>query len=225
MKKLFVIFLSLLGLSLLSGCIATTNLLMQRGALPDDLHSIAVQMVNVAKRTCIRTSGPENQSKDDWQKGRKLDTDDWIISRFYVSDAGWYKASAITQGVIDDLFYNKNTKQLVCGSHLWSKYSNSGLVKFVEYGTSEMLLKDVPVKYSSITEFRKTGLSQLKYDSDAKLCEDVKFAIQFYLTKDTKMDPTGFRLLRVSELTEELSKYSKKEAVYLECGEKYFGNK
>lgn len=223
MKKLFVIFLSFLGLSLLSGCIATTNLLTQRGALPDDLHAIAFQMVNVAKRTCIRTSGQANQSKDDWQKGRKLDGDDWIIRRFYISDAGWYKATTITQGVIDDLFYNKNTKQLVCGAHLWSKYSNSGLIKFVEYGASEILLGDSTVQSSSITEFRKTGLSQLKYDSDAKLCEDVKFAVQFYLTKDPKMDPTGFRLLRVGELTEELSKYSKKEAVYSECGEKYFG--
>lgn len=223
MNKFLIIFLNLVGFSLLSGCIATTNLLTQRGALPDDLHSIAVQMVNVSKRSCITISGPQSQSKDDWQKGRKLDSNDYIVTRFYVSDAGWYKANIITQGIIDELFYNKNTKQLVCGSHLWSKYSNSGLVKFVEYGTTEMLLKDVPVKYSSITEFRKTGLSQLKYDSDAKLCEDVKFAIQFYLTKDTKMDPTGFRLLRVGELTEELAKYSKKEAVYSECGEKYFG--
>lgn len=226
MKKLFVIFWTLLAVSILSGCLATTNLLAQRGALPDNLHLVAVQMVNVAKQTCIRISGPESQSKDDWQKGRKLDSNDYTITRFYVSDNGWYKANIITQGIHDELFYNKNTNKLVCGTHGWAKYTDGSSIRFTEFGKIEKKLDDYPaypVNISAITEFRNVGLTQLKYENDAKLCEDIKFAVQFFLTRDTKMDPTGLRLLRVSELTEQLSKFYKKDIIYLECGDKYFG--
>ena len=123
----------------LSGCLATTNLLDKSNGLPVELHSIAAEMVNTAKRRCVKVTGRQGTPEE--IKGRVMDSNDWIVSRFYLSNSGWYKVTARSRGVIDDLFYNKNTGQFVCGEHSWKEFSNSGEIKFIEYGsTSKTLL-------------------------------------------------------------------------------------
>ena len=82
--------------SFLVGCFATRDLLRERGALPDDLHSVASTMVQRAGQTCIKITGYQGYSKDNWQKGRKLDTD-WAVRRFYIGDNSWFMLEGATQ--------------------------------------------------------------------------------------------------------------------------------
>ena len=137
MKIISLIFLSLF----LAGCLATTDLLKVRGALPDDMYKIGVRMVNSAQSQCIKISGPQDKSKDDWSKGRKLDGE-WVIRRFYTSDTQWFKAEAASQGVLDSIYLNGSTGQFVCGESGWGKFSNSAAINFTEYGVKKNMLKE-----------------------------------------------------------------------------------
>ena len=125
--------------SFLVGCFATRDLLRERGALPDDLHSVASTMVQRAGQTCIKITGYQGYSKDNWQKGRKLHTD-WVVRRFYIGDNNWFKLEGSTQGLIDDIYYNKNTYQFICGAHTWGKFSDASRISFLEYGVQPKLL-------------------------------------------------------------------------------------
>jgi len=206
----------------LSGCLATTNLLEKNNGLPDELHSIATEMVNIAKRRCVKVTGRQGTPEE--IKGRVMDSNDWTVSRFYLSNSGWYKGTAMSRGVIDDLFYNKSTGQFVCGDHGWKEFSNSGEIKFLEYGSkSKILIKSDNYK-SSITQFRETGLSQIKYASDEALCSDLKFMLKIMLEGAPKVNSsdTVARMARISEMTKELANSPLSETVYSECQERYF---
>jgi hypothetical protein len=137
MKTIILIVATLM----LTGCLATTNLLKERGALPDDLYKIGVKMVDLAQSKCIVISGTQDKPKDDWAKGRKLDGE-WEIKRFYTSDTQWFKAEAISQGVWGTLYLNNSTGQFVCGDNSWSKFSNAARINFTEYGVKKLLLKE-----------------------------------------------------------------------------------
>ena len=69
----------------LVGCVATRNLLLEKGALPNDWHRVASTMVQLAGQSCIKITGYDSQRKEAWTKGRKLDTD-WAVRRFYIGD-------------------------------------------------------------------------------------------------------------------------------------------
>ncbi len=123
----------------LVGCVATRNLLLEKGALPDDLHRVASTMVRLAGQNCIKLHGYENERKEDWIKVRKLDTD-WAVRRFYIGDNSWFMLEGATQGLIDNIYYNKNTYQFICGEHTWGKFSDSSRISFLEYGVQPKLL-------------------------------------------------------------------------------------
>ena len=129
--------------ALFSGCLATTNLLTERNALPENYRTIAEKMVDRASQTCIKVTGRQDQDKDLWKKGRKMDTGDWAVRRFYTSNTDWYKVLTTSQGIWDALFYNTKTNEFVCGEHSWGKYTNAGSVKFEEYGASQKKLSGV----------------------------------------------------------------------------------
>jgi hypothetical protein len=119
----------------ISGCVATTGGLQIRGnGLPDNYADIATEMVGIAKQMCIKITGNSDKARDDWNKGRKMDVNDWFVRRFYTSNTTWVKAESISQGVIDDLYFETSTKKLVCGSHAWGKYEDAAHIKFTEYG-------------------------------------------------------------------------------------------
>ncbi len=120
---------------MLAGCVATTGGLQIRGnGLPDNYADIATEMVGIAKQVCIKITGSSEKPRDDWTKGRKMDVNDWAVRRFYTSNTTWMKVEAISQGVIDDLYFETSTKNLVCGSHAWGKYEDADSIKFTEYG-------------------------------------------------------------------------------------------
>lgn len=134
MKKSSFFLLTVVGLSL-AGCVATTGGLAVRGnGLPDHYADIASDMVSLARRMCMKITGYADQSKDDWNKVRKLDGQDWQIRRFFTSNTSWVKGEAISQGVMGDLYYEPNSGTFVCGDYAWGKYEGAAQIRFVEYG-------------------------------------------------------------------------------------------
>jgi hypothetical protein len=125
---------------MLTGCLATTDLLKERGALPDELFKVGVRMVNLAQSRCIKISGPQDKPKDEWAKGPKLDGE-WMIRRFYTSDTQWFKAETTSRGVWDSIYLNNSTGQFVCGDNSWNKFTNASGINFTEYGAKKNLLK------------------------------------------------------------------------------------
>lgn len=147
--------------SFLSGCLATTDMLRDRGALPNDLYDTALTMTQLGSKKCIKTTGYQGQSKDDWTKGRKLDTADWVVRRFYIGSDNWFKAEASSQGIIGNIYFNKNTFQFVCGDHQWNTYSDTSGIIFKEYGKEpKVLIKSLRSDYD--------GMSKEKYCSIAR---------------------------------------------------------
>lgn len=79
-------------------------------------------------------------------------------------------------------------------------------------------------KTGVISKFRLNGLSQLKYHSDALLCEDIKFGLEFSAENKVQIDDlnTGLRLIKIGEMFEELLKFPEQDALIKECQEKHF---
>ena len=222
---------------LLAGCLATTDMIKDRGALPAEYRQVALKMVDLAQLSCIKITGREGTPKDDWSKGIKL-TGDWIIRRFYTSNTNWFKAVAVTNGLWDSLYFNSSTNQFVCGDFSWGKFSNGSSITFSEYGVKDKVLisdsgdinRRTPSASSANTQadtavsnFRKNGLTQIKYADDASLCGDIKFSLEVLINKkEPSSAAEGLRLLKISELFSDLNKYSDAEKVFVECRGKYF---
>lgn len=121
------------GLSLLlvlSGCLTTRNLANPDGGLPPQWAPVAQTMVEAASQMCIKVSGYDHVPRSEWQQGISLTN--WAVVRFYASDTPWVKAQAISQGVFDEIFFQTESKQFICGSDAWSNFESGRLVRFVE---------------------------------------------------------------------------------------------
>ena len=121
----------------LTGCLATTNLAVRGNGLPDHLADTGAEMLQLATNRCIKITGYDHTPKDNWAQGRKLDVGGWQMRRFFTSNTTWVKAETITQGMIDELFFDTKSRAFVCGSHAWSKFQNTQQVVFVEYGVTK----------------------------------------------------------------------------------------
>jgi hypothetical protein len=226
-----------IGSILLAGCLATTDMVKDRGALPAEYRQIALKMVDLAQLSCIKISGTQDKPKDEWSKGIKLDGD-WIIRRFFTSNTNWFKAEATSIGVWDSIYFNSSTNQFVCGDFSWGKYSNASSITFSEYGAKGKMLINEPNEINrrspsassvntqadaEISNFRRSGLTQIKYADDASLCGDIKFSLEVLINKKEPSNAAeGLRLLKISELFSDLNKYSGAEKVFNECRVKYF---
>jgi hypothetical protein len=129
-----IYFLSLIFTTTLAGCVATGSLAIRGNGLPDNYADIANEMATLARQQCVKRQGYTDQSKDDWRTVRRMDTPDWLIRRFFTSSGPWVKAEAVSQGVLDDLYYEPNLKVLICGAHSWGKFDGSAQVRFIAFG-------------------------------------------------------------------------------------------
>lgn len=166
MIKLKII--SLVLVSILAGCVATTGGLQVRGnGLPDNYADIASELVGVARQTCIKISGNSDKSRDDWNKGRKLDVNDWIVRRFYTSNTPWVKVEAVTQGIIDEIYFQTQTKRLVCGAHSWGQLEDNSSIRFTEYGTKPSVDSVASPKPSATNSANSAVTKDTAYKSTA----------------------------------------------------------
>ncbi len=149
---------------LLGGCLATPNLAIRDNGLPDQWADLGAEMMTLASQRCIKVTGNESLPKDSWTRGRKLDVGGWQMRRFFTSDSSWVKAEAISQGVIDDVFYDPKSRIFICGSHDWSKYHNTQSIIFFEFGTTSPTLPNSKVHTQQPTQAQLYRSIAVKWD-------------------------------------------------------------
>ncbi|MDD5480591.1 hypothetical protein [Rhodoferax sp.] len=137
--KYFKIFIPVF---LLSGCLATTNLLTD-GTLDYNDQNIANMMAERAVKYCVTFS--ENSS-DGNRSG------DMPISKlpefkaFYTANDNWYKADVLTTGnVWFSIYFNSKTNRFTCGKS-WEKYSESRTVQFIRKDVKEKSINDIALR-------------------------------------------------------------------------------
>lgn len=131
----------ILGLFLISGCVATTDL-VSSGTLPPVEASIAQSISDRVGSRCVTTSYDRNT-------GEKIGGETKIKQRVEIiklskSKDGWYKAEARSQGVWADVYFNPSIDLMVCGKKSWEQYSNSNEVIFIDINSTLKKLPNTP---------------------------------------------------------------------------------
>jgi len=229
------IFTYLVISPLFIGCLATTDL-TQAPKLPESerilLSTIAANIGKACVKVQYDVSG--NKTGNSTALNRRVS-----IKRYYVSDTDWIKLEANSSGVWDNVYFNRTTNRIVCGQKDWDSYSDTKFISFYEYGTERKTINTlsstpqlsrastVQPQQTAVSKFRATGLSQIKYHTDADLCADLKFGLEFSASDKSlgqSLDDinTALRLTKIGEVFDELGKYKEQEAVFNECREKHF---
>jgi hypothetical protein len=131
----FIVSLSIF----LSGCLATTNLLVDGGLDLDDL-AMANEMAERTRDSCTRYSERQDGSNRSGDIKMKSLPE---VKAFFRSDNGWYKAETLNEGVWDSVFLRRTTQQFVCGQKNWDSYPESLGIQFKRVGVKEKSLEDV----------------------------------------------------------------------------------
>ncbi len=160
MKITAIKYIQLLPISLmLSGCLATTNLLTD-GTLNSEDLSIANTMAEMTKKYCITY-----RSRDDGSnRSNEMPVNNLPeMKAFYTANDNWYKADILTSnGTWTNIYYNKSSKKFTCGKS-WDDYSESRTVQFIR--------KDVKVKSINDVAVRPTPKPQQNKSIENKLSE------------------------------------------------------
>lgn len=181
MMKLTVIkYAQILVIALvLSGCLATTNLLTDGTLNAQDL-SITREIAELTAKHCVRVtysnSGEESANKTKFTSLPE-------VKAFYLSTDDWYKIDMLLDSVWDSVFFQSTSKRLVCGQKQWDKYADSGVHLFKKRGVVEKSLNEiaymptqVPKKQVTTEEklsevktlFNKNLITSQQYDDQVK---------------------------------------------------------
>lgn len=125
--------------SILSGCLATTNLLTD-GTLNSEDLSIVNSMVERTVRYCVTYKANSSGGKRSGdQPVSKLPE----VKAFYVANDNWYKADVLTaNSTWFSIYFNSKTNKFTCGKS-WDDYSESRTVQFVRKDVSTKSINDV----------------------------------------------------------------------------------
>jgi len=141
--KVFIRVLLICLITVVSGCLATTDLLVDGSQLTQEERSVVRVIADKTAAVCIHY-----QSEGAGPNAKKISGDMKIhsavtVKRLFTSLEGWYRAEAWTAGVIDSVFYNARTGGFVCGQKGWETYAESGRIAFVEAGVTRPSLSTV----------------------------------------------------------------------------------
>lgn len=217
------------------GCLATTDL-TQEPKLPESERVLLSTVAANIGKNCVKV---QYDSAGNKTGGTSALNRSVSIKRYYVSDTDWIKLEANSAGVWDNVYFNRTTNRIVCGQKDWDSYSDTKFISFYEYGTERKTINTpsstsqlsrastVQTQQTAIAKFRATGLSQIKYHTDADLCADLKFGLEFAASNKSlgqSLDDinTALRLTKIGEVFDELGKYRRQETVINECREKHF---
>lgn len=84
---------------------------------------------DVTRQACIRVTINENNAQT---VGGVPFTETGRVTRLYEADGGRYYGIVQTQRVIDNIYYNVNSRHIVCGQRDWEGFANSGEIRFRE---------------------------------------------------------------------------------------------
>lgn len=233
--KSIKIFSYFLIAPILAGCLATTDL-TQEPKLPELERVLLSSVAAKIGKNCVKVQYDSAGNKTGATSALNRSVS---IKRYYVSDTDWIKLEANSAGVWDNVYINRTTNRIVCGQNDWESYSDTKFISFYEYGTERKSINTPSstsqlsrastgqTQQTAIAKFRATGLSQIKYHTDANLCADLKFGLEFAasnkaLDLSLNVVETALRLAKIGEVFDELGKYREQEAVMNECRDKYF---
>lgn len=143
--------------SLLSGCLATTNLLTD-GTLDSEDLNIARMMAEKTTKYCITFRSNDNGSKKSGDMPiEKLPE----IKAFYTATGNWYKADVlVANGTWTSIYYNNYSNKFTCGKS-WENYSESRTVQFIRRDVKEKSINDIAPRPSPKTIQTRSIVSKL----------------------------------------------------------------
>lgn len=143
--------------TILSGCLATTNLLTDGTLNSEDLN-IANIMAERTVKYCVTFR--ENSSGGN-RSGEKPVTELPEIKAFYTASDNWYKADVLTVGSVwFSVYFNSKTNKFTCGKS-WENYSESRTVQFIRRDVKEKSINDVALRPTPKTQQNKSIESKL----------------------------------------------------------------
>ena len=60
-----------------------------------------------------------------------------VVVRLFEASGGWYRALVSARGVMDNVFYNADSRRTVCGQVNWDKFANTAGIVFTEVGVKQ----------------------------------------------------------------------------------------
>lgn len=129
--KCIVISIYLMGLSLLSGCLASIDLKNDQSLSSGD-RRVAARIAELTQQLCVRYT--YEQGTDRKLSGNMKLSESPAVKRMYRSDSGWVKAEVLANGVWDNSYYLESSGKFICGENSWQKFSDSTSIIFREIG-------------------------------------------------------------------------------------------
>jgi hypothetical protein len=167
---------------LLSGCLATTDILKDDVNLSLSQKNILNEMAEKTKNICIiYTYDPGSGSK---LSGDRKITKLPVVKRFYTSDSDWFKVYFMIDGAWDYSFYNPKEFKFICGEKQWVKLKEAKKITFdeveveVKNNSSQVISttsknKNIEDKLKNLKELRQKNLiTEKQYDDLVKKAFD-----------------------------------------------------
>ncbi|MBW8470314.1 MAG: hypothetical protein K0M67_18775 [Thiobacillus sp.] len=122
------VLLSVVSLTLLSGCLATIDLTSGSSLLDDADRDVARRIGHLTEESCVVTT-----QRGDTPVGTKVKLANKVaVRRLYASGPHWFKAEVSGQRAWDDIYWNRFSDELVCGPSEWAKKPESTTLVFKE---------------------------------------------------------------------------------------------
>lgn len=157
-----------------SGCLATTNL-AKDPVLPREHQTLLSHVAELATTRCIRVNlDPITGEKI--SNGVRF-TQKMTIRRYFLSNTDWSRLEANSQGVWDNIYYNKSNNRIICGQKEWTSFSDNSTIIFTEYGKFDKVLNsenkpssqslsgksaDINKPFSTYDEWNKADWERIK---------------------------------------------------------------
>jgi hypothetical protein len=122
--------------TLIAGC-ASNDLLKKKSSYSLNQQQILETIATETTRTCVKVT--KDPITNETRSGTKFSDGRPAILKFFQSDAGWYRAAVVKDGVWDNIYYHPDLTRIACGDEHWLSLKESRGVTFSEIkpGTSE----------------------------------------------------------------------------------------
>jgi len=177
--NIYQIYCATTSLFILSGCLATTNLLTDGKLSPNHLK-VAQEMAERTMTNCITV---KYRGSDDNPLNKMKLSKLPEIKSLWESDSGWYKADSLVDQTWDFVYYNYTTGRLVCGQKNWDKYAESSKIQFIRVDEKQLSLNASINTSQSTTvattpETLEVKLRKLKHLHEEKLISTTQYDMQ-----------------------------------------------
>ncbi len=153
---------------ILSGCLATTDLLTDGKLSPTHLK-FAQEIADKTIVTCVTV---KYRGSDETPSNQMKFSERPEIKSLWSSDSGWFKANLLVDQTWDYVYYNSSNGKLICGQKNWDSYSEARTIQFTRVDVKEKSINDIiskPTQQPLKSESVENRLSAAKSLFDKKL--------------------------------------------------------